>query len=249
MHRNIFLEVEYLGTDYFGFQVQNKSKHISIQGIIEEAIYKLFKERVRIQYCSRTDRGVHARAQGVNFKVNSRIPLKNIKKALNAFLPSDIRVKKVKNVSVDFNARFAAKSKIYRYIILNAKEPSVFWNDLSWHIAEKLDVERMKRGARRLLGRRDFSVFAKDAKVYKSCIRYLSNIKISKRGSLVYIDIEASGFLRNMARNIVSFLVRVSMRQVSSGQIKGILSGKIKYANKPAPSQGLYLYRVKYEKI
>lgn len=251
MHKNIFLEIEYLGTNYFGFQIQNKkrNKQISIQEKIEDAIHKLFNERARIQYCSRTDRGVHAMMQGVNFKVNSKIPLKNIKKALNSFLPPDIRVKQAKIVPDDFNARFRARSKVYRYIILNKEEPSVFWKDFSWHLSDKLNIERMKKGAGHLLGERDFSVFAKDAKVYESCKRHLKNIAIKKRGSLVYIDIEASGFLRNMARNIVSFLVRVGADQIDLKKIRGILKGSVKYANKPAPANGLYLFKVNYEKI
>jgi len=235
IQKNIFLEVEYLGTNYFGFQVQQKkglNQH-TIQGELEKALKKLFRKKIRIIYAGRTDRGVHALAQGVNFKVNTQIPLRNIKKALNTFLPADIRIKKIKTVPPDFHARFSAKSKIYRYLIYNHKEPSVFWKDLSWHIDRKLDLKAMQERARKLLGRKDFSSFAKEAKNYKHCIREVKNISVKRKGKFIQIDIEADGFLRSMARNIISFLVNAS-------------GNKAFQANKPAPASGLYLYRVKY---
>lgn len=248
MDRNIFLEIEYVGTNYFGFQIQNKRNQISIQKVLEDALQKLFKEEIRIQYCSRTDRGVHARSQGVNFTTCSTIPLQNIKNALNSFLPTDVKVKKAKRVGEQFHSRFCAKSKIYRYIIRNKKEQSVFWTNSSWHMDAPLDIEKMKKASKLLLGKRDFFLFAKDAAKYKDCIRELKNISIKKRASLVYIDIEANGFLRNMARNIVSFLVKVGTGQIDTKDISGILKRKIGYVNKPAPACGLYLLKVNYEK-
>ena len=160
--RNIFLEIEYVGTNYFGFQIQEKRKknEVTIQGVLEEALFKLFRKKIRVAASGRTDRGVHARAQIVNFKVNTKIPLLNIKSALNTFLPSDIRIKKVKKVPEGFHARFSVKSKIYRYIIFQHREDSVFWRNFAWHFSTPLDLERMRKAAKRLVGTRDFSVFA-----------------------------------------------------------------------------------------
>ena len=120
MKKNIFLEIEYLGTGYFGFQIQahESRSEVTVQGLIEKAIEKLFKQKVRIIYAGRTDRGVHAKGQAVNFIVDTSIPLNNIKAALNTLLPSDIRIKRLKEVSLDFHARFWAKSKLYEYMIL-----------------------------------------------------------------------------------------------------------------------------------
>ncbi|MFH1505260.1 MAG: tRNA pseudouridine(38-40) synthase TruA [Candidatus Omnitrophota bacterium] len=237
MEKNVFLELEYLGTNYFGFQMQNKigKKEVSVQETLEKALKKLFRKKIRVTYSSRTDKGVHARAAAVNFKVDTKIPFENIKRALNTFLPSDIRVKKVKKVPLDFHSRFWAKSKVYRYIIHCAKEPSVFWRDFSWHIAEPLDLAKMNKAAIKLIGRRDFSSFAKEAKNYKDCKREMKSIVIKKKPNFIYIDIEADGFLRNMARNIISFLVK-----------KGSKRFKIPHNNHPAPPQGLYLLKVKY---
>ena len=233
--KNIFLEVEYSGTNYFGFQVQEKKSVVqpTVQGKLEEALEKLFRKKIRITFAGRTDRGVHAKAQGINFKVDTKIPLDNIKKALNTSLPSDIRIKKIKRVPLDFHARFSAKSKIYRYLIYNSKEPSVFWRDYSWHLSGKLELKTMQEGARNLLGRKDFSSFAKTAKKYKHCIREIKNISVKKEGKFIQIDIEADGFLRSMARNIVYFLADLS-------------GSKTPRRNKPALACGLYLYKVKY---
>ena len=248
MYKNILLEVEYLGANYFGFQLQDKAgkKEITVQEVLERAIHKLFKQKIRIAYASRTDRGVHARGQVVNFKVESNIPLKNIKQALNAFLPADVRVKKVKIVADDFHARFKAKSKIYRYSILNKEEPTVFLSAFSWHIAKPLNIFKMMRVAKKLKGVKDFSLFAKEPDTYETCIRDLKSVSIEKSKGFVCIDIEASGFLRNMARNIVSFLVKVGSGSLSQKEAVQILSKNKPYTNKPAPAQGLCLVKVKY---
>ncbi|MCK9615315.1 MAG: tRNA pseudouridine(38-40) synthase TruA [Candidatus Omnitrophica bacterium] len=248
MQKNILLEIEYLGTNYYGFQLQNKAgeKEITVQEVLERAIRKLFKKKIRIAYASRTDRGVHAKGQVVNFKVDTVIPLKKIKNALNAFLPDDVRVKKIKIASDDFHSRFKAKSKIYRYIIFNKVEPTVFWLNFSWHIAKPLDVSKMLRISKRIKGLKDFSIFAKEAHTYETCIRHLKNISIKKSKGFIDIDLEASGFLRNMARNIVAFLVKVGCGNISQKEATQILSKNKPYSNKPAPAHGLYLIKVKY---
>ncbi|MCK4912513.1 MAG: tRNA pseudouridine(38-40) synthase TruA [Candidatus Omnitrophica bacterium] len=248
MQKNILFEVEYIGSNYFGFQIQEKTrvKQVTIQGVLEKALERLFRERIRMVASGRTDRGVHAKAQVVNFKVDTKIPLFNIKAAVNTYLPSDIRVKKVKKVSDNFHARFSVKSKVYRYIIFNSREDSVFWRNSAWHVSMSLDLELMKKGAKRLIGKKDFSIFAKDAKKYKSCKRRVVDISIRKRANLIYIDIEAEGFLRNMARNMVSFLVKIASGKLLLKDLSSILNKKIFYSKNPAPAQGLYLYKVKY---
>jgi tRNA pseudouridine38-40 synthase len=179
MQKNIFLEVEYLGTNYYGFQLQDKpgKREITVQEVLERAIRKLFRKKIRIAYASRTDRGVHAKGQIVNFKVDTAIPLKNIKNALNTFLPEDVRVKKVKAVPGGFHARFWAKSKIYRYVILNKAEPTVFWSNFSWHIPQTLNISKMRHISKKLIEVKDFSLFAKGANSYETCIRDLKNIE------------------------------------------------------------------------
>lgn len=242
--KNILLEIEYDGTNYFGWQIQ-KDK-ITVQGKIKEAIEKLFHKKIKLFYAGRTDRGVHAKAQIANFFVNTSLSLQSIFKALNSFLPQDIRIKKVKEVPLNFFAH-KASSKIYRYLILNTQKPSVFWRHYSWHIGDSLDIEKMKGVAERLIGYKDFSIFAKEVKRYKNTYRNLKRISIKKRGNFIYIDIEANGFLRGMARGIVYFLVEVGKEKITLQQAEEIIKKKIPYNKKLAPSSGLYLYKVKYE--
>lgn len=241
----------YEGTAYAGWQVQNlscsrKSAPKTVQQEVEAAVKRLFNRKISLICAGRTDRGVHANSQGVNFKIDTEIPFYNIKQALNTFLPSDIRVKKVKSVGLDFHSRFSARSKIYRYIILNSKEQDVFRRNFSWHIRLPLDLDKMKKVSKKLIGKKDFSLFAKDSKDYLHCVREVKNISFKRRGSFIYIDIDGDGFLRSMARNIVSFLVKAGAGKLSFKESCGILAGKIKYSNKPAPAAGLYLYKVKY---
>ncbi|MDD3296222.1 MAG: tRNA pseudouridine(38-40) synthase TruA [Candidatus Omnitrophica bacterium] len=246
--KNIFLQVEYLGKSYYGFQIQNKKavKEVTVQEVLEKALEKLFLQDIRIVYSSRTDRGVHAMAQSLNFKVKTKIPLANIKKALNAFLPADIKIKKIKKVPLDFHSRFSVRSKIYRYVVFNRRQPSVFWEDFSWHIPQGLDLEAMRKVSLSLIGKKDFSLFARGASNYKNCVRSLKAIEIKKRNGLVYIDIEADGFLRSMARNIVAFLAKIGSGEVPLVEAVNILKKNTSYINNPAPAQGLYLYKVKY---
>ncbi len=244
MLKNILLEIEYDGTGYFGWQIQ-KDK-ITIQEKVEKAIERLFRKKVRLFYAGRTDRGVHAKAQMANFFIETSLPLQNIFKALNSFLPQDIRIKKVKPVSLNFFAHKAI-SKIYRYLILNTQKPSVFWRHYSWYISDSLNIEKMRKVTEKLVGYRDFSIFAKEVKRYKSTYRNLKRISIKRRGNFIYIDIEADGFLRGMARGIVYFLVEVGREKIVLEEAEAIIKRKIPYNKKPAPPSGLYLYKVKYE--
>lgn len=248
MQKNILLTLEYKGTNYFGFQLQNKTavREITVQEAIETALEKLFRKKIRIIFSGRTDRGAHAHGQCLNFPLDTTIPLSGIKAALNNFLPADIRVKTVKFVPHDFHARFDAKSKIYRYIICNAKEQSVFERDFSWHVHGKLCLDKIRQAAKKIIGKKDFSVFAKEAKRYEHCIRKVKKICIKKRGHNIIIDIEADGFLRSMARNIVSLLVKAGQGKVSITDIRAIVLRQMPYHITSAPAHGLYLWKVNY---
>ena len=256
MFKNVFLEIEYDGTSYFGWQVQNKKSPVTgyksqvkktIQGELQKALRILFNKKIKVVYAGRTDTGVHAKGQCVNFKIETKIPLKNIKAAVNSFLPLDISIKKIKKVPLDFHARFNVKSKVYRYIIYNKKRPCVFNRNHAWYLPDKIDLAKVKKAIPKIAGQRDFSCFVKEARRYESCIRQIKAISVRKRGGFLYIDIEADGFLRNMVRNIVSLLVRIGRDKVSLKNVNKIIKKELPYANKPAPSCGLYLYKVNYE--
>lgn len=263
MKKNILLRLEYDGTGYFGWQIQSekspchhvatspakREKAKTVQGELEKALLKLFRQNVKLVYASRTDRGVHAFGQVAQFSLETKIPLSNIKIALNSFLPQDIRIKHIAQVSGDFHARYKVKSKIYRYRILNTREESVFERNAGWFVPDELDLQKLRRAAELLVGYKDYSLFAKEAHTYHDCHRTVYGIKIKKTRSVVTVEIEADGFLRNMARNIVAFLVQAGRGDIRYTRIKDILSRKKSWKKNPAPPQGLYLYKVKYGRI
>ncbi len=249
--KNICLVLQYDGTNYFGWQLQNTNKVTkppTVQASLEKALKKLFNQHVRVTASGRTDRGVHAKYQVVNFKVNSRIKINNIKKALNSYLPDDIYAKKIKLVDPEFHSRFCAESKVYRYIILNKSQKDIFFRNYNWFIKEKLDIERMKDCAVCLIGKKDFSAFVQKASSYKTCVRRIKNVKIAKRRSFIIIDIQADGFLRGMARNIVSLLTDCGLGRKNKNTISKIIKSKDRSnLGKPAAAGGLYLQRVYYQ--
>ncbi|HEC69932.1 MAG TPA: tRNA pseudouridine(38-40) synthase TruA [Candidatus Omnitrophica bacterium] len=248
MLKNVYLELEYDGSNFFGWQVQNKVRNLrTVQGELEKALEKLFKKRIRVVYSGRTDRGVHAKAQVVNFKIRTRLSKVAIKKALNSLLPPDIYVRRVKFVDLDFHARFKAKFKTYRYLILNKKERDVFLRNYTWWVPQKLDLEFLQKFSSLLIGKRDFSAFTKKASQYKNCVRRIKDIKTGKRGSLIFVDICGDGFLKGMARKIVGFLVGASLSSLTLREFKSILKERKHHPLiKPAPASGLYLYKVYY---
>ena len=259
---NLKLEIEYDGTNYNGWQVQNcrqspVASHQSrtIQETIESALRKILQEKIKVTASGRTDSGVHALGQVANFKTNSKLSPGNIQKGLNALLPQDISVKRISPVSDDFHSRYSARSKAYRYIILNGKFPGVFLNKFSWHIPYKLNIGLMRLEAKSLAGRHDFRSFCASGSNAKTTVRTIKKISINTirytlyaiRSPLIAIDIEADGFLYNMARNIVGTLVEIGRGRFKKGSLKKILLAKARnLAGPKAPAKGLFLNRVNY---
>jgi len=221
--RNIKLTIEYDGTAYAGWQTQKNSK--TVQQTIEDALRKLFKERIKIIGSGRTDAGVHALGQVANFSIKHAISTDNLQKALNSNLPKDIVVTSIKETGKNFHSRFDVKAKVYRYTILNRAYPSALLKDRVYFYPHKLDINLMKKMAKSLLGRHDFKRFCNSASITKDTVRTIKRIDIKRtKDGLVYIDIEADGFLYNMVRRIVGSLVNGST----------------------APARGLCLIEVKY---
>ena len=190
---------------------------------------------------------MHARAQCVNFKAVSGIPLAKLKIAVNSLLPQDIRVKAIKQLKSDFHCRYDAKSKVYRYVILNNENGSAFLRDTALHVYRPLDIKLMQKQAMVLKGRHDFKSFQAADEKERSSLRTIYAISVKKRGNLIFIDIEADGFLYNMVRNIVGTLIEIGRGKMKPGAMKMILNKKNrKFAGPTAPAKGLCLLRVKY---
>lgn len=265
--RNIKLVIEYDGTNYCGWQIQNrkanKSKHKTLQGTIEKTLKKILKEKVSLIASGRTDSGVHARGQVASFKVKSSLPAKNIQKALNSLLLDDISILDAKDVPLDFHARFFAKTKTYRYLILNQDCPSALLRNYCYRVSYKLDITKMRKAAKLLLGRHDFKAFCASGSSVKNTVRTIKKIIInrkydwrimshtSQRASgnwrLICIDIQADGFLYNMVRSIVGTLIEIGRGKIELTSIRNIIDYKKRYLVGPTvPAQGLCLLRVDY---
>ncbi len=248
----IKLTLEYDGTRFNGWQIQS-GKRRTVQGEIEKALSRIFQQETRVIGSGRTDSGVHARAQIAHLKTRSRMTPHQILKALNSLLPQDIAVLRAKEVLSDFHAQYSAKSKIYRYTILNAGTRSPLARQFSTFYPYPLNLRLMRREARDLLGKKDFRSFqATDPAVQsdtpeKTSIRTIKKLEIKKTGSFIAIDIEADGFLYKMVRNIVGTLLKIGSGKLPEGSMKRILQKKNRRAaGFTAPARGLCLWEVKY---
>jgi len=249
MPRNIKLILEYDGTNYHGWQSQAGSGKQTIQQTLEEALGAVAKEPVKTVSSGRTDAGVHALGHVANFSTTSSLPAAAWMPSLNRLLPPDIRILSSEEVPPDFHARFSARGKIYCYRILNRRPASALLRDRVWHVERKLNVSAMRRAAKMLLGRHDFTSFRSSGCGAKTAIRNLKNITLRKSGDLLEIRLEADAFLMHMARNIVGTLVEAGVGRFSDADVRRILRLKDRTsAGKTAPACGLYLQEVHYGK-
>ncbi len=261
--RNIKLVIEYDGTNYAGWQMQKSPQSIvhspqkrTIQETLEKNLQRILQEKIKVTGSGRTDSGVHALAQTANFKTTSSLTLKKIQKALNSLLPADISIKEAWEADKDFHSRYRAKSKIYRYFILNGETKSAFLHKHAWHIPYQLDVRLMRKESKVLAGRHDFKSFCASGSSVKTTIRTIKKISVKEALSqqpsalsspAIIIEIEANGFLYNMVRNIVGTLVEIGRGRFKEGDLRRILLARNrKQAGPTAPAQGLFLAEVKY---
>jgi tRNA pseudouridine38-40 synthase len=244
--RNIRLVIEYDGTNYHGWQIQPNAT--SIQETIEDRLQKITQEEIRLIAAGRTDAGVHAVEQVANFSTNSQLDINNIQRGLNSLLPPDIAIKQISEAEQDFHSRYSAKSKIYRYVILNRRFPSPLYRNFSWFIPFKLDIKEMKSAVQCLIGEHDFSSFKASGCNSHNPIRELYGISLDKdpKGFIIF-EIEANAFLKQMVRNIVGTMVDVGKGKIGVSEFEEILRAKDrKKAGITAPPQGLFLVKIKY---
>ncbi len=238
--------VAYDGTNFCGFQIQKDAR--TVQKVIEQALERIFKQRVTISASGRTDTGVHAVGQAVVFNCPIHIDSTSMKNALNANLPDDVYVRKIIEVTEDFHPRFDAKRRIYHYFLYNSREPNLFIRNYAWWFPYELDIEKMRMAAKFLEGEHDFKSFMKSDHVEQNTTRTIYRIRIVKmRGRLILIRVEGRSFLRRMVRNIVGALVKVGTGEWDIEKIKELLELKDRsQAAATAPSHGLYFYSVDF---
>jgi len=245
--RNLKLKIEYDGTHYAGWQVQPKGRGKTIQAVIEKTLRKILQEKIKLIVSGRTDAGVHARGQVANFLTRSNLPLSRLKIALNGLLPEDIKVISLSAAALDFNSRFCAKAKVYRYTILNRDYSSPLLRSTVFFYPHPLDAQLMRKEARVLLGKHNFSAFAASRGKEKNPVKVIKKIAVRKRNSLIHIDIEADGFLYNMVRNIAGTLIEIGRGRLAPGSLKKILLARNRMlAGQTASPRGLCLLKVKY---
>ena len=239
--------IEYVGTNYNGWQVQRKGK--TIQGKIQNTISKIFKEKVNIIVSGRTDTGVHALEQSAHF--DTRTKIKNsykFLKSVNHFLSRHgISILDLKKRKLTFHARYSAKARIYKYVILNRKSGSTLKNKRCWHIIKKLNLAMMKKGAKKLIGTKDFSTFRSSSCSAKTPVRTIKSIKFLTKKNIIEIEIKAQSFLQNQVRSMVGCLKYVGEDKWSIQKFDKIIKSKKRInCAPPAPAEGLYLTKVIY---
>lgn len=276
--RNIRLLIEYEGTNYAGWQRQNPRRGDlastrgpkTIQQTLEDAIEQITREKVVLYGAGRTDAGVHAMGQVAHFKTASEIFTTKLPSAINAHLPYDIAVKSAEEVPDTFHAQYDAKSKVYRYTVLNEPLRCVLFRNFCYHFPFSLDINKMKEASQFLLGAHDFrtfqthvtpkastqsdvrqSVWRTDSlgRTYtkKSSVRTMSVIEIKKENGFIHFLLEADGFLYNMARAIVGTLLEVGRGKITPNEFKRILEAKNRrLAGETVPAKGLCLMEIKY---
>lgn len=237
--------IEYDGTAYHGFQVQNNAH--TVQAGLEEAISRLNGEKTSIMFAGRTDAGVHALGQVVAFDSDSSIPPDKWQFALNSYLPPDIRVLKSSLTRPDFHPRFDALHKRYRYLIYRRPAGAVFYRHLAVIDDERLDVEAMSHACSLVQGSHDFRSFCASGSSAKTFERTVYHCALEENGPLLQFEIEANGFLYNMVRIIVGTLLNVGRGIYSPGTMQEIIDSRDRNkAGATAPPQGLYLVHVTY---
>ena len=246
MHRYQIL-IEYVGTYYVGWQIQKKGN--SVQKTVQLALSKLFKQKVVIHGSGRTDSGVHALEQSAHFDLKEKIQnIDKTVKSLNFFLNNKmISIIKIKKKKINFHARYSAKQRIYLYIIQNRISPSTLSKDREWHIRKKLDINLIKRGAKKLVGTHDFSTFRSSNCSAKSPIRTISKILVTKSKNKIKLKFKSKSFLKNQVRSMVGCLKYLGEKKWNLKKFENVFIKKErKKVAPPAPACGLYLEKIIY---
>ncbi|MGN0941969.1 MAG: tRNA pseudouridine(38-40) synthase TruA [Selenomonadaceae bacterium] len=244
--RNICLTVAYDGTNYHGFQRQSPPV-VAVQNVLEKRLAVIFGDTIELSAAGRTDTGVHAMGQVVNFFTDGTIPVERIPKAANNILPDDIAIVEAHEVDMDFSALHSAKRKTYEYRILQEPVRNPFKRNYAWQIPKALNVKAMRMAMTKLIGTHDFSSFRASGGAPMSPVRTMDIADIEENGSLLTLTFRSTGFLYHMVRNIVGTLADVGLSRKSIDDFERIIAScDRKNASPTAPACGLYLVHVEY---
>lgn len=246
--RNIRLTIEYRGTNYSGFQKQPNVR--TIQGVIEDTLKTILSENITTIGAGRTDAGVHAYGQVINFRTNSEISLKKLQWSANCLFPNDIVIKKAENVNETFNSRRDATAREYIYQILNRSYGSAFLGEISLFFPWKLNISAMQKATKHLLATHDFSSFCQHERgVEKNTVKTVQSANLHQQDDLIVFSIKADSFLYNMVRIITGTLLEVGTGKKHPDDLQEILeSNDRSRAGETVSAQGLILKSVFYPK-
>jgi tRNA pseudouridine38-40 synthase len=245
--RNIKAVVAYDGTDFHGWQVQPALR--TIQGTLQEKLSGLLNEDIRLTAAGRTDRGVHADGQVVNFTTSRTLPLQNLRLALNQRLPRDIFIREVREVSSGFNARFSAVCRTYYYRLgMWDMLESPLTNRFTWYPGVSLDMLSIEKASSLFLGKRDFRAFAKESELGDNTICEVQQIAWERSPCGYSFQVTANRFLPHMIRRILALLIDIGSMKYDISLLEEILSRGADAWPHPwlAPPQGLCLHHVRY---
>ncbi len=246
--RNIKAVVQYDGSRYFGFQAQTHPENMpTVQEELELAIGGLLREPTRIYSAGRTDRGVHALGQVINFHTASLIPLERMAYAINQHLPKDVRIVSASVVPEDFHARKCALGKRYQYRVWNNEAGSVFGNSYYYHYPGELNDAQMQEACRLLEGTHNYRGFSAAGSTVKNFVRTIYYLRLRREGEWLTFDVYGNGFLYNMVRILVGTVLDIGLGRKSTADIPRVFATQNRHlAGRTAPAGGLYLKNVFY---
>tara|TARA_B110000196_G_scaffold126953_1_gene110092 strand:+ start:264 stop:1001 length:738 start_codon:yes stop_codon:yes gene_type:complete len=240
------IKIEYDGTSFVGWQFQKNG--LSIQEVLQKAIFNFSKEKVILTGAGRTDSGVHALAQVAHFDLKKKIKEKNLLPGINQHIGNQpVTILKINKVSKKFHSRFDAKKRTYQYKIINRQSPLALQKSKAWHIRKKLDVKTMKKGAKFLLGTHDFSTFRASSCGAKSPIKTMEKISIKKNNTNITLKFISKSFLQQQVRSMVGCIKYLGEGKWNLDTFKQSFKSKKRIrCAPPAPACGLYLAKIKY---
>ena len=247
MEHNYQILIEYDGTNFVGWQRQKNG--ISIQEILEKKLKKITKEKIKIIGAGRTDAGVHAKKQSANFLLKKKINnFQVFLNSINFFLKRhSISIISIKKKNLNFHSRFDALERVYEYIITNRNSSLALNKNRSWHVKKKIDIKLLKKGAKILTGKHDFSTFRASSCSAKSPIKKINYIKIIKKDDNIFLEFSSKSFLQNQVRSMVGCLKYLACKRLNFNEFKKVFKSKDRrLCSPPAPAHGLYLKKVKY---
>ncbi len=242
--RNIKLTLEYDGTDFVGWQLQDNGR--SVQGELERALRQMTQEEVRLIGAGRTDAGVHARGQVANFRTASLLGVDQLRKGINGLAGEDVRVLSAEEVDESFHARFSARERCYKYTIIQNPHPIL--RRTSWLVSYPLEGELLERCCREILGKKDFRSFCKNGEANENTICQVRKASWELSGDILTFEIAADRFVHGMVRALVGTMIDVARGYLDfDGFLRIIEARDRSSAGQNAPAHGLVLESVRYE--